>query len=230
KAVALYRDGSKLSQPLSATTDDGASDDAELHATPALVAAAAEQVTERVVHHYLRQRRRLPYRRQGYTQKAVVGGHKIKLRSGEYDDRTLSEIILDKHQKGADFRCLINNLAIAVSIGLQHGVTLDEFVDAFVFTRFEPNGVVHGHDRIKMATSILDYVFRELAVNYLGRHDLAQVAEDDLSSTTTGKRAEEEVFDDLGDGDEEDDRPATVVEAVPLPQRELPRPDPLLQG
>ena len=197
KAVALYRDGSKLSQPLnSGTDDDTETEDAGLHATPASVAAVAAHVTKRVVHHYLRQRRRLPNRRTGYTQKAVVGGHKIYLRTGQYEDGTLGEIFLDMHKEGAAFRSLMNNFAIAVSLGLQHGVPLDEFVDAFVFTRFEPNGMVGGHDRIRMSTSIIDYVFRDLAINYLGRHELAQIDEDDLSSTTTGRRAEEEVFDD----------------------------------
>ncbi|MBK8977306.1 MAG: vitamin B12-dependent ribonucleotide reductase [Planctomycetes bacterium] len=208
KAVALYRDGSKLSQPLNsvAEPDDQHADDAteadavapELHATPKAVAEAAERVTERVVHHYLRARRKLPYRRRGYTQKAVVGGHKIYLRTGEYDDGTLGEIFLDMHKEGAAFRSLMNNFAIAISLGLQHGVPLEEFVDAFVFTRFEPNGIVTGHDRIRLSTSILDYVFRDLAINYLGRQDLAQIQEDDLSSTTTGggRADDEELFEE----------------------------------
>ncbi len=121
------------------------------------------------------------------------------------------------HKEGAAFRSLMNSFAIAVSLGLQHGVPLDEFVDAFTFTRFEPNGVVSGHDRIKMATSIIDYMFRDLAVNYLGRDDLAQVGEDDLSSTTTGGPLSEDVFDD---GAEEDDPdgpvpgPGAVIEEV----------------
>ena len=117
----------------------------------------------------------MPDRRSGYTQKAVVGGHKVYLRTGEYDDRSLGEIFIDMHKEGAAFRCLMNNFAIAVSLGLQHGVPLEEYVDAFTFTRFEPNGPVVGHKNIKMATSILDYIFRELAVSYLGRYDLAQV-------------------------------------------------------
>ncbi len=199
KAVALYRDGSKLSQPLSSVSDEEfeeeGSEDAsapELHATPQDVARVAERVTERVVHHYLRKRRRMPYRRRGYTQKAIVGGHKIYLRTGEYDDGTLGEIFLDMHKEGAAFRSLMNNFAIAVSLGLQHGVPLEEFVDAFVFTRFEPNGIVSGHDRIRLSTSILDYVFRDLAINYLERHDLAQVDAEDLSSTTTGDDADDE--------------------------------------
>ena len=117
----------------------------------------------------------MPDRRKGYTQKAVVGGHKVYLRTGEYDDGRLGEIFIDMHKEGAALRSLLNNFAIAVSLGLQYGVPLDEYVDAFTFTRFEPSGPVQGNDSIKYATSILDYVFRELAVSYLERFDLAHV-------------------------------------------------------
>jgi ribonucleoside-diphosphate reductase alpha chain len=117
----------------------------------------------------------MPDRRSGYTQKAIIGGHKVYLRTGEYTDGTLGEIFIDMHKEGAAFRSLMNNFAIAVSLGLQHGVPLEEYVEAFTFTRFEPNGPVVGHENIKMATSILDYIFRELAVSYLGRYDLAHV-------------------------------------------------------
>ncbi|MCC7348195.1 MAG: vitamin B12-dependent ribonucleotide reductase, partial [Variibacter sp.] len=120
-------------------------------------------------------RERMPDRRKGYTQKAVVGGHKVYLRTGEYDDGRLGEIFIDMHKEGAALRSLLNNFAIAVSLGLQYGVPLDEYVDAFTFTRFEPSGPVQGNDSIKYATSILDYVFRELAVSYLDRFDLAHV-------------------------------------------------------
>ena len=133
------------------------------------------QIAEKIVYRYIAKRRRMPDRRGGYTQKAVVGGHKVYLRTGEYDDGTIGEIFIDMHKEGAAFRSLMNNFAIAVSLGLQHGVPLEEYVDAFTFTRFEPNGPVIGHENIKMATSILDYIFRELAVSYLGRYDLAQV-------------------------------------------------------
>lgn len=177
KANALYRDGSKLSQPLTATAAHELFAGAEL---PEPVAAAAAAVAERVVVRYLARRRRLPDRRKGYTQKAVVGGHKIFLRTGEYDDGTLGEIFVDMHKEGAAFRSLMNAFAIAISIGLQHGVPLERFVDQFVFSRFEPNGMVAGHDRIKMATSIIDYVFRELAISYLGRDDLGHVKDEDL--------------------------------------------------
>ena len=186
KAVALYRDGSKLSQPLSSVTDDGGTP-AEESGT-LTVASAAELITERVVHRYLARRRRLPHRRAGYTQKAVVGGHKIYLRTGEYEDGALGEIFLDMHKEGAAFRSLMNCFAISISLGLQHGVPLEEFVDAFVFTRFEPNGIVTGHGNVKMVTSVIDYVFRDLAISYLSRNDLCQVEEEDLRHTTTGQK------------------------------------------
>ena len=175
KAVALYRDGSKLSQPLSASIDSGKASEAVPE-----VLAAAEKITERVLVRYLAKRRPLPTRRNGYTQKAVIGGHKLYLRTGEYEDGTVGEIFLDMHKEGAAFRSLMNCFAIAISLGLQHGVPLEEFVEAFVFTRFEPNGPVKLNDRIKMSTSIIDYIFRELAVTYLDRFDLAQVQEEDL--------------------------------------------------
>ncbi len=177
KAVALYRDGSKLSQPLSSSTESGEAVESSSHSD---LMAAAEKITERVMVRYLAKRRRMPERRAGYTQKAIVGGHKIYLRTGEYTDGTLGEIFLDMHKEGAAFRSLMNCFAIAISLGLQHGVPLEEFVEAFVFTRFEPNGPVKLNDHIKMSTSIIDYIFRELAITYLGRHDLAQVVPDDL--------------------------------------------------
>ncbi len=174
KAVALYRDGSKLSQPLAASYDLGGDVSAEqMELQPAYQTPL--QVAERIVYRYIAKRRRLPERRSGYTQKAIVGGHKVYLRTGEYEGGQLGEIFIDMHKEGAAFRSLMNNFAIAVSLGLQHGVPLEEFVEAFTFTRFEPNGPVVGHDHIKMATSILDYIFRELAVSYLGRYELAHV-------------------------------------------------------
>ncbi len=178
KATALYRDGSKLSQPLAASLLDIEDVDAfadELAERPA--AARAELVAERIVERVVTrlERHSLPSRRKGYTQKARVGGHKVYLRSGEYEDGRLGEIFIDMHKEGAAFRSLMNNFAIAISIGLQYGVPLEEFVEAFTFTRFEPAGPVEGNDTIKMATSILDYIFRELGVSYLDRYDLAHV-------------------------------------------------------
>ncbi len=139
----------------------------------------------------MRERERMPDRRKGYTQKAVVGGHKIYLRTGEYDDGKLGEIFIDMHKEGAALRSLLNNFAIAVSLGLQYGVPLDEYVDAFTFTRFEPSGPVQGNDSIKYATSILDYVFRELAVSYLSRFDLAHVEPTEGGFDALGKGVEE---------------------------------------
>jgi len=144
-----------------------------------------EKVVERIV--VMRERERMPDRRKGYTQKAVVGGHKVYLRTGEYDDGRLGEIFIDMHKEGAALRSLLNNFAIAVSLGLQYGVPLEEYVDAFTFTRFEPSGPVQGNDSIKYATSILDYVFRELAVSYLERFDLAHVDPTEGSFDALGK-------------------------------------------
>jgi len=186
KAVALYRDGSKLSQPLSIAMDveeEEALVDAVASGDPAKV---AETMAERVVIRYQARRNRLPGRRAGFTQKASVGGHKVYIRTGEYENGSVGEIFLDMHREGAAFRSLMNCFAIAVSLGLQYGVPLEEYVDAFVFTRFEPSGMVGGHDRIKMATSVIDYVFRELAITYLDRDDLAQVSLEDLRHDAVG--------------------------------------------
>jgi ribonucleoside-diphosphate reductase alpha chain len=190
KAVALYRDGSKLSQPLSSWGEE--LDEKELPEVPNSMPANLEKV----VYRYLARRRRLPDRRTGYTQKAIVGGHKVYLRTGEYDDGTLGEIFLDMHKEGAAFRSLMNNFAICISLGLQHGVPLEEFVEAFTFTRFEPNGVVRGNSKIKLSTSVLDYIFRDLAINYLGRNDLAQVSEDDLHFSAIGSSTPPEFTDE----------------------------------
>ena len=171
KAVALYRDGSKLSQPLMRLSGVDVVDD---------VAEAAERIVEKVVERVVYaepEREKLPDRRTGYIQKAVIGGHKVYLHTGEYSDGRLGEIFIDMHKEGAAFRSLMNNFAIAVSIGLQYGVPLEEFVEAFVFTRFEPSGIVTGNDKIRMANSILDYIFRELGISYLGWDNLAHSAE-----------------------------------------------------
>ncbi len=196
KANALYRDGSKLSQPLAAALvedDDEAAEVLESGSIQEKAAVLAEKVIEKVVvKEVIRQGRdKMPERRKGYTQKAIVGGHKVYLRTGEYEDGKLGEIFLDMHKEGAGFRAMMNNFAIAVSVGLQYGVPLEEFVDAFTFTKFEPAGMVQGNDSIKNATSILDYIFRELAVSYLDRTDLAHV------------KPEGATFDDLGQGEEE---------------------------
>ena len=148
-------------------------------------AKAVERVVEKVVERD-RTRRKLPDRRKGYIQKAAVGGHKVYIHTGEYEDGELGEIFIDMHKEGAAFRSLMNNFAIAISIGLQYGVPLDEFVDAFIFTRFEPAGAVTGNDSIKSATSILDYIFRELGVSYLDRQELANAEPDPLNGNGLG--------------------------------------------
>jgi len=187
KANALYRDGSKLSQPLSVLALGDALDE-KIEELPqaARTVKVAERIVERVFMHQ-GTRHRLPDRRKGYTQKAIVGGHKIYLRTGEFEDGNLGEIFLDMHKEGAAFRSLMNNFAIAISIGLQYGVPLEEFTDAFTFTRFEPAGLVEGNEAIKMSTSILDYIFRELAISYLGRSDLSHAEAADLLPDTIGR-------------------------------------------
>ena len=193
KANALYRDGSKLSQPLQSQLLADDRDDADDVLDELLEAPngrRAEIVAERIVERVIERevdRHKLPHRRKGYTQKAIVGGHKVYIRTGEYDDGSIGEVFLDMHKEGAAFRSLMNNFAIAVSIGLQYGVPLEEFVDAYTFTRFEPSGPVEGNETIKMASSILDYIFRELAISYLGRNDLAHVEIDDLEPDTMGR-------------------------------------------
>jgi len=201
KANALYRDGSKLSQPLASSLLD-ADDLAELAERPPAerVEAVAERIVERVVEQS-NERLRPPNRRKGYIQKATVGGHKVYLHTGEFEDGRLAEIFIDMHKEGAAFRSLMNNFAIAISIGLQYGVPLEEFAESFTFTRFEPSGIVEGNDSIKMATSILDYIFRELAVSYLGRYDLAHVEPSDLMPDTTGKGSEQGARDPEPDPD-----------------------------
>ena len=199
KANALYRDGSKLSQPLNSQliSDDEDEDDAVEQFYEKPMAARATQVSEKIVEKLveriivMREREKMPDRRKGYTQKAVVGGHKVYLRTGEYDDGRLGEIFIDMHKEGAALRSFINNFAIAVSLGLQYGVPLEEYVDAFTFTRFEPAGPVQGNDSIKYATSILDYVFRELAVSYMSRFDLAHVDPNESGFDALGKGVEE---------------------------------------
>ncbi|MBI1797463.1 MAG: vitamin B12-dependent ribonucleotide reductase [Candidatus Eisenbacteria bacterium] len=162
KAVALYRDGSKLSQPL--VTGKKAED-----------TTAATQAPPKL------RRRRLPRRRHGFTQEARISGHKVFLRTGEYEDGTLGEIFIDMHKEGAAFRSMMNCFAISVSMGLQYGVPLNDLVDQFTFTRFEPHGRVEGHDNIRLCTSVVDYVFRVLGLEYLDRTDLAHVKTDELA-------------------------------------------------
>ena len=204
KANALYRDGSKLSQPLASALvdDDEAAED--IMATGSVhekTIVMAEKIVEKIIIKEIirTNREKLPERRKGYTQKAIVGGHKVYLRTGEYGDGRLGEIFIDMHKEGAGFRAMMNNFAIAISVGLQYGVPLEEYVEAFTFTRFEPAGMVQGNDSVKNATSILDYIFRELAISYLDRTDLAHVKPTGAS------------FDDLGRGVEEGKRNVSEV-------------------
>jgi len=213
KGTAVYRDGSKLSQPLNSV----AADDFKLSMLEDEEEQTPLKAAEKMVQSVMK-RRTLPHRRNGYTQKAVVGGHKVYLRTGQYEDGTLGEIFIDMHKEGAAYRSLMNCFAISISLGLQHGVPLEEFVDAFVFTRFEPNGIVTGNDRISMSTSTIDYIFRELAINYLGRNDLAQVTPEDLRSDALQKNAEvseEDEEDSEGDEGEITDLDLGVEEDIP---------------
>ncbi len=169
KAVALYRDGSKMCQPLNAVADDIKKKPDST--SPEAGIAAQPSSTE---HQVVLKRRRLPKKRRGFTQEARVGGHKVYLRTGEYEDGALGEIFIDMHKEGAAFRSMMNCFAIAVSLGLQYGVPLEEYVDCFTFTRFEPQGMVD-HPNIKMATSVIDFIFRVLGMEYQGRTDFVQV-------------------------------------------------------
>lgn len=214
KANALYRDGSKLSQPLMSGTvlkvdiqEDEMMTEGLMSTEQAVEVMAeslpipdAKPLAHKVVTRYIAQRRRLPNRRGGYIQKAKIGGHNVYLHTGEYVDGTLGEIFIDMHKEGAAFKALTNAFAIAVSLGLQHGVPLTEFVDAFIFNRFEPNGPVIGNDRIKMSTSIIDYIFRDLAVSYLNREDLAHVKPEDLQPDIVRSDGEAETEQNLNSG------------------------------
>jgi len=190
KAVALYRDGSKLSQPLNTFapgTDPLADTILKVERGLELSPVAPDPRKSAGARGL---RKPMPNRRMGYTQKAKIGGHSIFIRTGEYEDGSLGEIFLDMQKEGSAFRSLLNSFAITVSLGLQYGVPLEEYVDAFIFSRFEPNGIVRDHDYVKMATSVIDYIFRDLAISYLKRSDLGQVKPEDLVATTTKSEAD----------------------------------------
>ena len=201
KANALYRDGSKLSQPLNSMSDvlDELEEEEDAPADVATMAAQDKvvQTAEKIIHKYVARRKRLPFRRSGYTQKVKIGGQSMYLRTGEYDNGQLGEIFIDMHREGAAFRSLMNCFAISISLGLQHGVPLEEFVDAFVFTKFEPSGMVSGSPHVKMTTSVIDYIFRELAVTYLGREDLAHVAPEDIMMRKLRPSEEDEIAEEV---------------------------------
>jgi ribonucleoside-diphosphate reductase alpha chain len=197
KANALYRDGSKLSQPLNSMSDVLEELDDEDDETTVAAQDKVVQTAEKIIHKYVARRQRLPYRRSGYTQKVKIGGQSMYLRTGEYDNGQLGEIFIDMHREGAAFRSLMNCFAISISLGLQHGVPLEEFVDAFVFTKFEPSGMVSGSPHVKMTTSVIDYIFRELAVTYLGREDLAHVAPEDILMRKLRPSEEDEIAEEV---------------------------------
>ncbi len=196
KANALYRDGSKLSQPLNSMSDvlEELEDENE---EMAIAQDRIVQTAEKIIHKYVARRQRLPFRRSGYTQKVKIGGQSVYVRTGEYDNGQLGEIFIDMHREGAAFRSLMNCFAISISLGLQHGVPLEEFVDAFVFTKFEPSGMVSGSPHVKMTTSVIDYIFRELAVTYLGRDDLAHVAPEEILLRKLKPSEEQELAEEV---------------------------------
>jgi len=213
KANAIYRDGSKLSQPLNSVAAEIFENIEESKEETPNKQPSIKEIAEKIVYRYLSKRRVLPNRRAGYTQKADVGGHKVYLRTGEFEDGSLGEIFLDMHKEGAAFRSLMNCFAIGISIGLQYGVPLEEYVEAFTFTRFEPNGMVKGHDNIKMATSVIDCIFRDLAMNYLGRYDLVHITPEDMRNTSVKN---------VGELDETIDYDAQGKEKANVMPKELP--------
>ncbi|MEX2574343.1 MAG: vitamin B12-dependent ribonucleotide reductase, partial [Balneolaceae bacterium] len=198
KANALYRDGSKLSQPLNSMSDvlEELEDD---EPNPEVLSQQEKivETAEKIIHKYVARRQRLPFRRTGYTQKVKIGGQSMYLRTGEYDNGQIGEIFIDMHREGAAFRSLMNCFAISISLGLQHGVPLEEFVDAFVFTKFEPSGTVSGSPHVKMTTSVIDYIFRELAVTYLGREDLAHVPPEEILKRKLRPSEEEDLAEEV---------------------------------
>jgi ribonucleoside-diphosphate reductase alpha chain len=241
KAMALYRDGSKASQPLSATSDEGEHPDDEAEGLPEALeeeARIAKGVVEAVsfapgvsptqaYEGMARPRFLLPARRTGFTQEARVGGHKLFIRTGEYDDGSLGELFIDLAKEGATLRGVLSCFAIAVSKGLQYGVPLEEYVDTFTFQTFEPRGMVEGHPNIKMANSIVDYVFRALGMEYLDRHDLVQVPPTEVRSLPeppTGIAAQSGQQLELAESQMEDDievqaRAAAFVDAPDAPAK-----------
>jgi len=185
KANALYRDGSKLSQPLNSANYDGLEEVIALSDEETIGDLVDSKEIHKVIEDKIEaKRRRLPKRRKGIIREATVGGHKVYVRTGEYEDGALGEIFIDMYKEGAAFRGLLNSFAVLTSKALQYGIPLDELVDSFTFTRFEPAGMVQGHEAIKNSTSILDYVFRTLGYDYLDRQDFVHVtAIDEVSGT-----------------------------------------------
>jgi ribonucleoside-diphosphate reductase alpha chain len=226
KAIALYRDGSKLSQPLNSASFEDLDEVVMLGDENTLdETMGGKEVQDRIVEKivYKAQRKRLPKRRNGYVREAYVGQHKIFLRTGEYEDGSLGEIFIDMYKEGASFKGLMNCFAVLASKALQYGVPLEELVDSFAFTRFEPAGIVQGHEAIKNATSVLDYIFRSIGYDYLDRTDFVHVkAVDEITDTnqkleadgpSTKKSVDEEQSadqEDLGEGSIDDYIQATL--------------------
>jgi ribonucleoside-diphosphate reductase alpha chain len=240
KAMALYRDGSKAAQPLNSTADEGEDNEEEDEAITAAVEAektihwgnlpAGISPTQAYAQGMKPPRFLLPARRAGFNQEARVGGHKVYLRTGEYGDGTLGEIFIDLAKEGATLKGILSCFAIAVSKGLQYGVPLEEFVDTFTFQTFEPRGMVEGHPNIKMANSIVDYVFRALGVEYLRRDELAQVPpdrENDLPEPPKGIAVDAGVQLDLTDAaaDADVDAVRSAVELLDGPDRGIKTPE-----
>lgn len=233
KANALYRDGCKLSQPLStkASSDDKIESVEEVlgeaanvrlsDLTPEQVLEAARAILERSKDTSFKrqlssvvEKKSMPAKRQGFTQKAAVGGQTIYVRTGEYEDGTLGEIFIDMHKEGATFRSLMNCFAIAISVGLQYGVPLEEFVDKFAFTRFEPSGMVSGHENIKSSTSIIDYIFRLLGYEYLNRTDLVHVITEQNAVIGNPQMIDEDQNPDVSNKMESTSTPAPKAEVT----------------
>jgi ribonucleoside-diphosphate reductase alpha chain len=192
--VALYRDGCKLSQPLSTKSDKKEDKKEAAVVAPAVAATPVQAVSAAPAISLAPVRRKLPARRRGFTQEANVAGHKVYIRTGEYDDGQIGEIFIDMHKEGAAYRSMMNCFAISVSLGLQYGVPLKEFVEKFTFTRFEPSGIVDGHPNIKMSTSVVDYIFRVLGLEYLNRTDFVQVKPKPVVDLTAEKGAAQTVY------------------------------------
>ncbi|MEA2009390.1 MAG: vitamin B12-dependent ribonucleotide reductase, partial [Actinomycetota bacterium] len=239
KAMALYRDGSKASQPLSSTVEEGVGEDEPDEVTEAITREVMihggmfnpGQSPTQAYNDLSRPRFLLPSRRAGFTQEARVGGHKVFLRTGEYDDGTLGELFIDLAKEGATLRGVLSCFAIAVSKGLQYGVPLEEYVDTFTFQTFEPRGFVEGHPNIKMSNSIIDYVFRALGLEYLERDELVQVPPDrsgELPEPPKGIAVEAGTQLDLTDAAAEADVDAQVAAAkfVDTDSNTLPEPAP----
>jgi ribonucleoside-diphosphate reductase alpha chain len=226
KAIAIYRDGSKASQPLSSSSDDGDSEETDPEVAKILEEEAMliqgnfapGTSPSRAYAGVNRPRFLLPERREGWTQEARIAGHKVYLRTGEYPDGTLGEVFIDIAKEGATLKGVLGCFAIAVSKGLQYGVPLEEFVDTFTFQTFEPRGMVEGHENIKMSNSIIDYVFRALGLEYLDRTDIVQVPPKDKAVQET--EPEEMVETETAPVAKTETAPVAKTETAPVEQAE----------